>query len=100
MRNLHAPWSAPSAGVYGSDGRLVCTLGTADVVRAYRQRGDTNGAMIADFAKVLAAAPTMLRALDLIRELADEKTDCISETAKLKRILDFANLAIEAAGRE
>jgi hypothetical protein len=56
--------------------------------------------MIADFAKVLAAAPTMLRALDLIRELADEKTDCISETAKLKRILDFANLAIEAAGRE
>lgn len=57
------PWTAPSAGVYAADGLLVCTLGTPDVVKAYRQRGDTDGAMVADHARLIAAAPALLREL-------------------------------------
>jgi hypothetical protein len=60
------PWTAPSAAVYAADGDLVCTLGTAEVVKAYRKRGDTNGAMIAEAVRFIAAAPKMYAKLEKI----------------------------------
>lgn len=57
------PWEAPSAAVYAADGRMVCSLGNRDVVKAYRQRGDTNGTLIAATADFIAAAPEVLSEL-------------------------------------
>lgn len=54
------PYSAPSAAVYGADGLMVCSLGTSDAVKAYRKRGDGNGAMIAATAGLLAASHDMV----------------------------------------
>lgn len=60
------PWSAPSAAVYAADGQMVCSLGNADVVKAYRKRGDGNGAMLMNTAHLIAATPVMLEALRTI----------------------------------
>ena len=57
------PWSAPSAAVYAADGMMVCSLGNADVVKAYRKRGDGNGAMLMAAAQALAAVPDLVDAL-------------------------------------
>lgn len=60
------PWTAPSAGVYAADGRLVCTLGTVGVCKAYQERGDGAGRMLADTAQLIAAALQMREALQRI----------------------------------
>lgn len=60
------PWSAPSAAVYAADGQMVCSLGNAGVVKAYRKRGDGDGAMIMATARLIASAPDLLEALRTI----------------------------------
>lgn len=75
------PWSAPSAGVYGPDGLLVCTLGTADVVRAYKKRGYFDGgAVIAANARLIAAAPELLAALERLIAQAQRATEADEPT--------------------
>ena len=68
MRIPQTPWTAPSAAVYSADGLPVCTLGTSEMVKAYRQRGDQTGGMIADTAQLIAAAPALLEALQDLME--------------------------------
>ena len=69
MRIPTTPWSAPSAAVYSADGLPVCTLGTSEMVDAYRQRGETSGRMIADTAQLIVAAPALLEALQAMLSL-------------------------------
>lgn len=57
------PWSAPSAAVYAADGLMVCSLGHAEVVRAYRKRGDGDGAQLMAAAQALASVPALVDAL-------------------------------------
>ena len=99
MRIPRGLWNAPSATVYASDGLPVCTLGTADVVKAYRQRGDTAGEMIADTAHLIATLPKLLEAVEMIEELADLKTDCISEKYRISRIRAIALEAVASTIR-
>lgn len=57
------PWTAPSAAVYAADGLMVCSLGHAEVVRAYRKRGDGDGAQLMAAAQALASVPALVDAL-------------------------------------
>lgn len=57
------PWWAPSAAVYAADDRMVCSLGGASVVKAYRDRGDGNGAMVMATAQAIAVTPDLMAAL-------------------------------------
>src|ERR1039457_4862902 len=63
MQMPSTPWTAPSAAVYAADGLPVCTLGTVEMTKAYRARGDGAGRMMADTAYLIAAAPALLEAL-------------------------------------
>lgn len=78
------PWSAPSAAVYAADGMMVCSLGNADVVKAYRKRGDGNGAMLMAVAQALSAVPALADALrkdeavlSLLQDSPDQAKDLI-----------------------
>ncbi len=57
------PWTAPSAAVYAADGKMVCSLGSAEVVKAFRARGDGNGSMIMATAEAIASIPDLTSTL-------------------------------------
>ena len=66
---FHGPWTAPSAGIYAADGLMVCSLGDRQCTKAYRQRGDTAGSMMSDYATLIAAAPALLESLQAMLDL-------------------------------
>ena len=71
------PWNAPSAAVYAADGKMVCSLGNSDVVKAYRARGDGAGEQLMAAAKAVAAVPFLVSALaDLIDQV---RADTVSD---------------------
>ena len=82
-KHTEGPWEAPSAGVYGPDGLLICSLGSPEVVEAYRKRGDTNGAIIAANARLIASSPELLEALKLFMDIWNSG-DSISDSKKAK----------------
>jgi len=62
---------------------MVCTLGTKECVAAYRQRGDRAGELVANAAQLIAAAPGLLRALQLVVEYHVPKINPLSDAADL-----------------
>jgi len=67
------PWRAPSAGIYGPDDLLICSLGHEDTVRAYRARGDTCGELLMANARLIAAAPELVAAIVALLPFVDGK---------------------------
>jgi hypothetical protein len=80
-------WSAPSAGIYAADGMLVCTLGDADVVAAYRARGDGAGEQLVAAADYIALlhnmTPVLLEGADIVEQLLRCFSESQIEQAKL-----------------
>lgn len=60
------PWIAPSAGVWTEDGIMIADCGSVDVISSLQKAGRDPIFDVMANTRLIAAAPTMLRTLELL----------------------------------